>query len=527
MKVRFMLQVYEDDRLDRAFILPPVSSYDVSRDEASQLTWTLGAEPEREHTGVRETRILLRGTSGYGPRAARTANGGEAFITGKEHVEAFEEFLGRYQEDSQAAEGRQVVASGAAARTQPRRIHMVFLALDYGHAYLVEPSSIRRSKSVDQHNFTTGWELSLRAYATEEVLPTGLLASAVTRARAATAFINSANAYLAQTELLLSDLRYSLEEFKEPIRALGRTVLAVLDAMDELRGVVTFPFAMAAEISRVAANSRASIIAKWESLPQAHRGASRDTIMRLLAPIGDTQRRADELLGVAGAGRGEGGDVPFASWMAPPAELPPDAAVVSYIVPAGVTLRDIAEELLGSGDWWKLIADLNGMTSATMMNDGSPFRPGITILVPSLPGGGGQGDGAEMSGDGDPYGSDVLLKDGDWALDGAEATDVRWVRGPANLRQGITTRFATVQGECGPFPALGLPKLVGEDIGNEAAALVAAHARRQALRDPRIAKVERIEVTDEGDAITADLHLVAHHGGRIQLMAPVPKPGNR
>jgi predicted component of type VI protein secretion system len=112
----------------------------------------------------------------------------------------------------------------------------------------------------------------------------------------------------------------------------------------------------------------------------------------------------------------------------------------------------------------------------------------------------------------EPYGVDLFIDPATGDLD-LVADDLATVRGARNLEQALTHRLHTRQGETPILTAYGLPLTIGERVTTTSAGYLSAHIREQLARDPRVDRVNVIEVSDKGDHLSAALQFTARAGG--------------
>ena len=95
-----------------------------------------------------------------------------------------------------------------------------------------------------------------------------------------------------------------------------------------------------------------------------------------------------------------------------------------------------------------------------------------------------------------------------WEIDPASGgTDVRKVRGIANLGQGLEGRLRTIQGENILYPNFGIPRLIGGR--NDGADVVNAkyNARQQVLADLRVESVGTLQFVQDKDSLSIEMEV--------------------
>lgn len=522
-RINYLLEIERDGKLWRSFALPPVESYETPRDYATELTWTLGDDPVREHSGLREGRITLRGQSGFKSRLGTQwqRDGAQAdllnlFASGPRLFREFERFLEGFQDLARDGErGGSADAFGRDLVSGNVDFAMVFRALEEQHEWYVEPVSFVPAKSLQSHNLQWQWELQLRAYKRATPKRDGsLLGGLADHMRRAGEFLDGLTLYVARAENTLEELDRNLDTIKEPIRAAGRMVNAVRELTRDARSILALPGELIEEVYHVTEASTLAVFEAWELLGPEARAAARPAMYDALSGLAEVRRGAVEVLGGFGLRLAVAG---VFSAAAPRAAGPMRTVglplAVEHELQPGETLADVAEAYLGDRSAWPTVARLNDMTSAWTLPDGTPLSAGDVILAPAPAVGGGLQQGH----DGDIWGTDLLLRDKDLVLVGNTPTDFASVSGPNNYRQALQVRLGTVQGDSAVWPTLGLPRVVGEPSTAEQAGLVASHARSQLLADRRTAGVEDIVVTDAGPSLLVDAVVRPVSGPRLPV----------
>jgi hypothetical protein len=315
---------------------------------------------------------------------------------------------------------------------------------------------------------------------------------------------------------VLRDTRKTLESFKEPLRSLGRVATSVSDVAHVTSDIMAWPRQLIETWWRTIEQATTATYDIWAALSYADRTRRRAAMHDTLAGLNDARRSSLEALGLVSIRSGFSGDTSPIERHSPRLSVTSRRVVKTYPVRQGETLADIAEKELGSRDAWQDIAEINGMYSAYYIYDGRPLLPGDVIYVPVI----NEAEAAMSAKPDDLFGVDLKIdSDGDLVLAGSD--DIQLIRGERNLKQALTVRYRTIQGENGVFPNFGLPRLVGE--GNEAgiAGYAASHMTMQSLADPRIKSVGSLSIGDAGDTLGADARLVLVNGTPLNVTVPL------
>lgn len=207
------------------------------------------------------------------------------------------------------------------------------------------------------------------------------------------------------------------------------------------------------------------------------------------------------------------------------------------VVGQGDTLQSIAAKRTGRADKWLDLAILNDLKPPFITNNKMPgtLQPGSKIVVPVdtptvnpdvITGSGVAVGKSQME---EHLGQDfemVQTKRANgrpsglfgWAIDTAGgSTDVRKVKGVKNYAQALEMRFRTERGFNILYPAIGLPKLVGQRGFQEKLADANFAARQQLLADKRTERVMgfRFRVVQDRVFIDADVQPVGFNSSRV------------
>lgn len=197
-------------------------------------------------------------------------------------------------------------------------------------------------------------------------------------------------------------------------------------------------------------------------------------------------------------------------------------SVYPITVQKGDTLGGLAAKHLGDARKWRHIAIANKLEQPYLSDAGLPktLRRGQELLIPSRAKPPEQrtlvpvlGVTAEKSADEKMYGTDFALErvPGDQRnrfdipIDTANgSTDVKLVRGKANLVQAITQRVRTERGHDPLFSRFGMRRVVGLSIPAIDQEMIRFRISEAILADPRIVAVRSIELSRSSPLDTVD-----------------------
>lgn len=185
----------------------------------------------------------------------------------------------------------------------------------------------------------------------------------------------------------------------------------------------------------------------------------------------------------------------------------------------GETLQRLAARELGDASLWPHIAILNNLSPPYVTGDPAAASRtvalyGDTLLVPSTP--------ADIEPTAvqteDVLKRDVLLTGGRLHV---EDGDLVMVAGRENLKQAISIRIATDEGELLYHPGYGcrVHRLKGRKGTPQANLLAMTWVRRALHQEPRIAEITRAEAETQGDSVRVEAEAVAvsSHPVDVQL----------
>jgi hypothetical protein len=162
-----------------------------------------------------------------------------------------------------------------------------------------------------------------------------------------------------------------------------------------------------------------------------------------------------------------------------------------------VDAHSIAEETLGDRTQADVIITFNRMLDAYTYSDGTPLAPGSVVYIP-------QQQGA-LTVDGDPFGTDLLIRDGDLVAVGE--SDIATIGGYACYSQNIQHRLTTVRGENKVYPSYGLRPYVGQSDASDIPADLRANVRGQLMADHRTEQILAITLVERGDKVDVSVHV--------------------
>lgn len=489
---------------------------------------TFGRLPIRQHSRYCQWMVTITGRSGLRARPGYDFNGAIAVKTGPQLFQDFQAWLQLYTEMADKF-GAEYLQNPDEYDQHLDNVRLVFRAPDKDLHLLVEPVDFTWQSTAISSRFSYEWTLVLEGYAEASYsAPTNLLGPVAEWAKAGARAVNKANAAVALGALVLGNVRSDLDVLRLPLQRARTTAALAQQTVAAGLAVASLPRDMLADIAVTAEQTRAV----WERLADAGRlpaetaAAGRD-IARAFYAAQDTARDAMTAYGgmrggpdglataqqVQDAGGGPGG--------LPSSPSQPSADCQVYQLGPGDSLKDVANKYLGSSELWTQIAYLNGLPDPYHKSDGTPLLPGDTVLVPQPAGSTGidAAAGQDLS---SLFGVDWYIDPdtGDVEVD-ASGNDFRTIDGLDNLQQALRLRMLTVQGTSG-FQDFGLPVEPGQAFGPQMAGYVAAHAREQLLRDPRVSKVTDMQVLDGGDSLAVRAKVEPIVAGAFSLTAPFP-----
>lgn len=512
MEVKYILEVIGDGKV-RSIALPLVSSMRVQRFPTTVLDWTLGKQPIREHNGVREFAVAITGDSGMRFRHGYKADGSRLFADGPTLFKEFTKFLEQYEKT--ALEHQQ---SGSSLKNP---VKLVFRALWEDLALDVEEQGFTFERAIELGPFKYRWSLELQGYGIADAQPAGDIFSryGFGALQLATRTIDSATSYAGVATDELEKVRGTLDAAREPIRAAGRMAREASRIATAAQSIRDWPHDLVADLFSVVEASTTAIFDGWAALPLIDRQSVRSRMIDVLGPLGEMRRNALTWLGlnfidVRGYEDPSANSADYRSTLE--SRVASTRPAVPYKLTEGQSIGDIAQDVTGDRGQWPVVAQLNATADPHSTAEGRPLGPGETAMVPSP-----VGAVQSTTDPSDVYGTDWRLgPDGDLVLEGT--TDIALVSGLDNLRQALTLRAITVQGENAVFPEFGLAATVGEGIFPETAGLLASQARSQFASDPRTEEVTELEVSDvEGDRLIVRALLKPVAGAAFRVSIPV------
>lgn len=497
VNIRYLIEWHRDGALYRAVSLPlPPNALSVSAQAPSQVTYTLG-QPIRELGRYRQRTIELSGSAGYDARPGFTANGTITSQLGPAILIAFTRFLEEYQ--------RTATNEGAESH------ELIFRALDEEINLKVEVSALSVERNADGANLAPEWSLSLQSYDDAAPAPEDALFDLEGALSGVTSAIQTAADLVATAQLLAEGANaYVRRGISGPLTALDKLTSAVRGTVNGLRELADIPADILRQISKTAGSLRSSVSALIDDIVTYDDELSAEwaLLLDILGAAEETEIQAESVSAIIPLPELETATapplVPSASEpvIAPLRDLIPTTA---YRLRLGEDLRTIAARVFSDAERWPELSRLNGWLSADRDGRGQPPRAGSVILIPDT-----IQSGAPTQRE--PYGVDLFIDPATGDLD-LVADDLATVRGSRNLEQALTHRLHTRQGETPILTAYGLPLTIGERVTTTSAGYLSAHIREQLARDPRVDRVNVIEVSDRGDHLSAALQFVARAGG--------------
>ena len=523
---RYWLEIWLGGRNVKSYLLPYVQSYATSDRASTAFRHTLGAKPMRWHSGLRNIPITVTGLSGQGFRLGTDRNGAPKFADGPTLFGELREFLRYYEKlctttQAQSDDGRPLC-------------ELVFRAPEEGDAWKLENVDLQPSRDAGSTRFSFAYTLSATGYASAVDAPAvdgfdGFIGSAKAYGQAATDFVDSASTYVGVANARVRGVRAALGAFLGPIRATSRLMREVSSLAYSTRSLSALPADYARAAFQAVQDAAAALMDRALTIPLGDRpsNATRRWYFGAMAELGEVRRKSLLALGLRidalTSPTVDGAGASLATKLSPlkSASGAPSTTVTSYVVQTGDTLQGIAAAQLGDPSQAAVIAALNGMLDAGTLNDGSPLRGGVTLLLPS-PAGVVTAISGGAAVQPDPYGVDLLLTaDGDLLAAGDDPEDLSTIQGGANYLQALGARCRTVQGEHRVFPSYGIPATPGDPSLATTAGLLASQLRAQLAMDPRTATVVAVAIRDEGDTYWCTATVNGKLGGGITLTVPM------
>lgn len=160
------------------------------------------------------------------------------------------------------------------------------------------------------------------------------------------------------------------------------------------------------------------------------------------------------------------------------------------------SIQEFAYRVLGDATRWVEVVGLNDLLPPFVGYGDRLAAPGALLIIPGdIPYAEYQDVDADLV-----YERDLALVNGDLAVtDG----DLRTVSGVANLKQALTIRIVTGTGELIYHPRYGcdVKKLLGASSGPLAAVAAGAYVESALRSDPRIQRIESLDVDVVGDSV--------------------------
>lgn len=499
--IDYLLEVYSQGQISMMITLPHTpSNYSQTRPSATVVTHTLG-EVVREITRNHLTEIELSGVSGYTARTGQTRDGGVSFLSGRQILEEFDQFLDEYQTRS---------------AQNVDHTFMVFRALKEGQAFKVEPMEWRWSEDTGQNRFSYRWELKLEAYAHAPSDPRGSIFSPVTEVLQKTqAYLNAGAGAISLADNALRNTRSELEEVRNTLRSLERISTAMNNVVGSVDGIRTF---FTRDLPATYAQLATSYQRAWESATELINDNTDSAEKRTAELIPYYALVNAGLNGVSQNDIDRAQSTPAIERDALNVAITQNAPrfTLPYTLRAGDTLQSIALSAYGDASRFSEIQAFNGMRDAKHYGNGIPLKTSDVILVPfdSI-----SDTDLGLPRNNDLYGTDLAMNlEGDLVLSDDE---VNTVSGELNLKQAIINRLLTEQGSAYPFPSYGLPVTIGSKMDARTASFCASHVSQQLRSDARIRDVRDIVILDEGDALAVSITVIPITGETVNVVTPM------
>jgi len=527
--VRYIIEVYEARNLaidnlkpsiqfKRAIEIPLVNHYDYDRTESTLLTWTLGEFPVREHSGVREQSLTIRGRSGVDVRLGVDAQGADLFASGTDLFREFEAFMRQYQTDARDAE----------AKRNNTELLMVVRALWEQHNFFVEPRKFHLFRTTGTSRHSYEYDMRLTAYAEAQAPALNLWGQVAELAKKATKYIDQASAYILKADQMVAEFSSAMDAWIEPVNAVRRVIESSTQLVNTSAGVYDLHRKLMNAVFRVAEAGILLTRATIDAIPHLNRTeALKGWHADALGAMQDAQMSALNWLGYDNSSTvNTPTPVDIKGYVTndlSDGEVQAPLHVISYTVKEGDTLESIAEKLVGTPDGADEIAELNGMPDTLTAPNGAPLYAGLVLVIPTDEDHGVAGALADKGG---VFGVDFALTASSGGFDlmpvgGENPTDIALIKGPPLLTQALIIRFLTRKGEHAVFPGYGILNLIGTPALLKTRGLLASDVLQQSLAEKRIDRVARLSVLDRGDGYEVDCTLVAKGGEPLDLRIPI------
>jgi len=548
--------------LERSIILPiHPEAIEIVRPTHTRTTYTLGVQPNREHSTHRNLSIKLRGVSGLARRNAHNRKGSSVFRPGPELLRELDAFLNFFQ--SRAVKRSDYFTNPLNYRNRGESAYLVLRSFSEHLHVRVEVTNWRMGRDAKTNRFSYNWELDLQAYApaTPTKAPSMLDAFGDVSAISdkVSELINSVNDAGGMVTNATESIYGVLNSIRGPVQAMQGMAEQFRGVVEGLSSIANIPRLFLTDAANVFATGR-NAIAKLSSdfgssnydlsgifetfISDQELNAVTDMVSEaeVLAttavgtigavgcgveygpPLANTGE--DPTLASKNSGEDPGKSVanqyamPGPSPRFPTADL--DREARSVVVSEGQTVRELARIWMGDSRYWIAICELNKMPSPYQKRDGTPLTTGDVLRIPvrsvflqqALL-------SPTQNMERDRFGKDLYVdpKTGDLAIVGGDEGDVRTIRDKENLEQAIRHRLLTKQGECSFWQSYGLPPFIGQKMTAESLGYLASHLHSQLMRDPRVVELDTMRLTDEGDELTAFLEVVPLIGPSISVIS--------
>lgn len=541
-EVRYVLEVWRGDALDRSSEFPLVSALTVREAPSLALTHTFG-KPHRVYNvpvdklgkpiqGFRERMFTLTGSSGADFRLGYDSTGSRTFGSGFDLFLGFRGFLESYAREHAQWE---IANDWRPPATRDPEPTLVVRMLKEQEVYSCD---VELQASRQDVGNLWSYTAQVRAWGPPPARldPGGLsgfFGSVVAAAQTATALIDSVTAYVAYAAEVTNQTTYVGGTLIGPIAALGRLgeqlgqvaragqrltqlpqqfVSAVFDAAQQgvnacAEFAETFTFGtMSTEVDAFQRNASNEL------------NAARMTSLSYLGARGikaaSSPSPASSVIGQANTTGGTASSTVLSS-------------LTSVTVGAFDTTESIIQRAFGNLSRLGEVLALNGMPDPWTLNTGAPVTTGATLLLPA--GTDGVPSVGAVVGPNDLYGTDLALdlqdesdSYGDLIAPGTDPTDFALFTGLQNFDRMIAVRLTTPLGDYAVYPQLGLSLKLGQSVANVSRADLASRTAEQLLRDPRVSRVGEIGISVTGGdrySIAVDVYPVIGDG--VQVSVPV------
>ena len=527
-EVRYVLEVYRNGSRVRSAEIPMVNGIRVDEPANVNAERTLAGGVVQEYTfgigsdgttrtGNPEKVYTIAGSSGFEHRLGSGEDGTPTFAGGIDLLFYFGRFLDGYAKEH--ADWERERLTQVTVGTEPL---LVFRAFREGYAATVIASF---TPDAQAPGVLRSYQLTLRGIGPAPArIPSPLEAffeSIAGAVNTATAFVDSASAWVAYAAAVTGGVVTTAQSLTEPINAVGRLMEQVSGVARQGRRLAELPAYYVEAVFRAASAGATAVADIADAVTFGTVAPEVDAFRREAAGnLNDARMRALEFLGA----RGRKVDTSSTSSSTAGAQYALTAGgsalastpVTTVTLMAGESVQSVVRRLFGNLDRLGEVMALNDMATSTRLASGAPVLPGSTIVVPAPAGTPAPGVG----GISDLFGTDAAL-DGDFDLIPVGDNDCVTVTGFAALAQRIRVRATTRRGSYRPFPNVGLQIGVGDATTSVTPGGVASDVREQFTADRAVRTIGPVTVTQDRDRWIAECDVYPVSGDSVGVRTPV------